>query len=90
MTEEKKKRYFYTCIGYIGILFVLVTGLRFIVISDFLGNFLALLGILCFGSYIRYAESQLPFTAKEKRVFKGIYFGALLIVLIISAFIIFG
>ncbi|WP_209365489.1 hypothetical protein [Sediminibacillus dalangtanensis] len=89
MTEEKKKLYFYTGLGYIGVFLVAFIGLRFILASDFIGQFLALLTILALVSYIRYAESELPFTRKEKRVFTGIYYILLLIIVVIGAFLIY-
>lgn len=71
MTEEKKRLYFHTSMGYIGILLMMVACLRFLLNSDPTGNFIGLLAVLCLSSYMRYVETKLPFTPKEKRIYKG-------------------
>ncbi|KGX87623.1 hypothetical protein [Pontibacillus marinus] len=90
MIEEEKRKYFYTGIGYIGILLVLVSAIRFLLIDDSIGQLIALLGLLCLGSYSRYVESKLPFTLKEKRIFKVVYVGAFLIILMTGAYFIYS
>ncbi|SEQ36222.1 hypothetical protein SAMN05216232_2168 [Virgibacillus subterraneus] len=88
MTEEKKKQYFYMNIGYIGGLFILISQLRYLLVSeDSLGQFLALIGILCLGSFIRYVESKLFPKTKEKRIIKAIYLCMLIIIAIIGSFL---
>ncbi|SDM19550.1 hypothetical protein [Sediminibacillus halophilus] len=89
MTEEKKRLYFYTILGYFGVFLVAIMGLRFILASDSFGQFLALLTILALVSYIRYAESELPFTRKEKRIFTRIYYIFFFIIVGIGAFLIY-
>jgi len=90
MAEEEKRKYFYTGIGYIGILLVLVSAIRFLLIDDSIGQFIALLALLCLGSYSRNVESKLPFTPKEKRIFKGIYVGAFLIIFMTGAYFMYS
>ncbi|MDL4842348.1 hypothetical protein [Aquibacillus rhizosphaerae] len=55
MTEEKKEQYFFMSIGYIGVLLLLVSQLRYMLSSeDSFGRFLSLLALLCIGSYYKY------------------------------------
>lgn len=90
MTEEEKRKYFYAGIGYFGILLVLVSAIRFLLIGDSIGQFIALLGLICLGSYSRYVESKLPFTPKEKRILKGVYVGAFLIIFMTGGYFIYS
>ncbi|WP_117149122.1 hypothetical protein [Paraliobacillus zengyii] len=88
MTEEEKKLYFYLTIGYTGGIFLLVSQLRYLLVSeDSLGQFLALIGILCFGSYFSYVESKLLTKTKKLRNIKGIYLGIIIIIVIIDFFL---
>lgn len=91
MTEEKKKQYFYLSIGYIGIFLILIACLRYLlIVNDMIGQSLMLFGLMSIGSFFKYFESQLLSTTKEKRIFKGFFYGSLIIIFIIGCFLIYN
>ena len=73
MSEEKKQMHFYLTIGYIGVLFFVLTGLRLIMIGDSTGQTLALASLLFIGGFWRYIERKLIPKTKERRIIKSIF-----------------
>ena len=89
MTEEKKRQYFYMGIGYIGFLLIFVAGLRYILLlNDGIAQGLLVLAVICLGRYFNYVESKLLSTTKEKRIFKLLFLGMVIIIGIIGLFVI--
>ncbi|WP_181349281.1 hypothetical protein [Thalassobacillus sp. CUG 92003] len=89
MSEEKKQMYFYLTMGYIGILFLVLTGLRLIMLDDIMGNTLAVLSLLFIGSYRRYMERKLIPDTKGRRIIKRIFVGLLIIIFLGGGYVLF-
>jgi hypothetical protein len=85
MSEEKDYRLFYISVGYLGYLFIAIALLRYIlIVHDEIADIFTIIGVGCLGSFSKFLESKFQFfsTLKEKRIIKGIFNGALMIIVI--------
>ncbi len=89
MSEEKKRLYLSMVFGYLGILLLLIAGLRYIlIIDDVAGRSLMTFSVICLGIYFRYVESKMLSSTKEKLVFKSISIIGIIIVFVVGLFFI--
>lgn len=89
MSDEKKKLYLNMLFGYLGLLLLLLAGLRYILITeDATGRALMTFSVMCLGIYFRYVESKLLTNRKEKFVFKSASISVVIILLVIGVFLI--
>ncbi|WEG12109.1 hypothetical protein PU629_18605 [Pullulanibacillus sp. KACC 23026] len=87
MSGEKDYRLFYISLGYLGYLSIAIAFLRYILIlNDEMADVFIIIGVGCLGSFTRFLESKFPFfsSVKEKRIFKRIFNGALMVIVIIG------
>ncbi|GAA5416810.1 hypothetical protein Pryu01_01849 [Paraliobacillus ryukyuensis] len=89
MSEAEKKKYFYWSTGYVATLFIMMAQLRYmLVLDDQVGLFLVIIGMLCFTSFFRYAESQLfPNKSKTLQIMKRIFIGSVIVIAVIGFFL---
>jgi len=90
MNEEQRRKYFYTGLGYLGGILILISQLRYLLVADdAIGSLLALFALLCLGGFMNYAETKIDYTPKEKRIIKGSFLVALIIVFLVGTILIF-
>ncbi|MFZ0475439.1 MAG: hypothetical protein WAM18_08220 [Halobacillus sp.] len=80
MKEKKKTELFYLSIGYGVILMLLLALIKFLLVDDYVGNFLIVVSILCMGSIIRYFERILLPESKESRIIKAVFIGCIIVI----------
>ncbi|ASF39173.1 hypothetical protein CEH05_08590 [Halobacillus halophilus] len=80
MKEKKKTELFYLSIGYGVILMLLLASIKFLLVDDYIGNFLIVVSILCMGSIIRYFERILLPESKESRIIKAVFIGCIILI----------
>lgn len=90
MSEEIKKQYFYLSIGYIGYCLIIISLLRYLLVTDELGGiYVAIVGFICFGSFLRYVESEFLAQTKVHKILKTIFLGVIFIIWLAGSFLIF-
>ncbi|SIT00337.1 hypothetical protein SAMN05421758_1211 [Salimicrobium salexigens] len=89
MSEGKKQMYFYLTIGYIGVLFLVLTGFRLIWLGDSTGHTLALLSLLFIAGFWRYIERELIPKTKERLIIKSIFISLLIILFLGGCYLLF-
>ncbi|MCA1012658.1 hypothetical protein [Halobacillus halophilus] len=80
MTEKKKTESFYLSIGYGVILMLLLAAIKFLLVDDYIGNFIIVVSILCMGSIIRYFERSLLPVSRERRILKAVFIGCVIVI----------
>ncbi|RWZ58611.1 hypothetical protein EQV77_06490 [Halobacillus fulvus] len=88
MSKELKQQYFFMSMWYIGILFLLMSGIRSIQTGDFTTNFLLLIGILFLSSFWNYADQRFFPQTKGKRIIRTVFIVLLILLFIIGLFFI--
>lgn len=88
MSEEKKQMYSYLAIGYVGILFIILTAFRVIMLDDRTGNVLALLSLLFINGFRRYVEREFIPDTKGTRIMRSIFFSLLLLIFLGGSYLI--
>ncbi|RXI96597.1 hypothetical protein DS745_23130 [Anaerobacillus alkaliphilus] len=82
--DSKKNHYFYIVIGYIGVLLILIAGLRYILImSDVIGRGLITFGLIFILSTLRFMEYKF-LTVIERRIVNWSFYSVTAIIFIIG------
>lgn len=85
----KKEHFFINVIGFLGFALVMVAGVRFLMISDFIGLFITIASLLCLANYMNRFNDNDTLTNKEKRILRWLYIIMIVLVLFFGALILF-
>ncbi len=91
MANKKKQTHSVITVGYLGFIFFLLAGLRYIlIIEDQVGRLLMVLSSGSLWFYLQYTASHFLKTRKERTVFKYISIAGILIVFVYGTYLVFA
>ncbi|MYL20987.1 hypothetical protein GLW04_13870 [Halobacillus litoralis] len=89
LSEDKKQMYFSLTMGYIGVLFVVLTGFRMVWIDDSMGSILVLMSLIFIRGFWRYVEEKFIPETRERRIIKSVFLSMLFIVFLGGCYLLF-